>query len=405
MTADVLVLGAGASGLMAALTASAQGKKVILVEGGPVAGRKVRIAGGGRGNYTNRHMSPDHFSGVDAAFTRHVLRKFPPQAMLALLDECGIPWEEREYGQIFGLQPAVRLVDALVQRCREQGVEMLFRQQILEAVQVQDVMQDQIQRFVVRVADTEFSAKALILALGSPAWPDSGATDGGLRLAKGFGHSCEPFRPALTPLLLESGWLLAGLQGISADVALHCGGRIFRQPLLITHRGLSGPAALQASGHWRAGSEILLDFWPDGAIKDLLHAPENGSHPALTLLRKHLPVRLAETLLAEAERRCLAATLPVPSRERGVAQWSRKQREMLANVVHRLGITPVRSEGMTKAEAAGGGVRTVDFDPRTLESRKVSGLYVVGELLDITGDLGGYNLHWAFASGYTAGLN
>lgn len=397
MHADVLVLGAGAAGLMAALTASSRGRKVVVVEGGPVAGRKVRIAGGGRGNYTNRSLTPAHYSGADPGFVRSALRKFSTKSMLNFLDSFDIQWEERDFGQIFGLSPAVRLVDGLVQRCRSQGVEILFRRQIVEATCPQP------QQFVVHLADETLFASCLILALGSPAWPDCGATDAGLRLAKGFGHGCEPFRPALTPLLMEPGWLLAGLQGISADVALHCQGRIFRQPLLLTHRGLSGPAALQASGCWRAGAELVLDFLPDRAIKDLLHAPENGALPALTLLRRHLPARLAETLLAEAERHCEAAKLAVPLRERGVAQWNRKQRECLADVVHRLHLTPQRSEGMAHAEAASGGVRTADVDPRTLESRRVPGLHVAGELLDITGDLGGYNLHWAFASGFAAG--
>lgn len=398
---DLLVLGAGAAGLMAALTASARGLAVTVADGGPVAGRKVRVAGGGKGNFTNRHMSPEHFHGADPAFVRPALRAFPADAMLRLLDTFGVPWEEREYGQIFGTVPAVRVVEALTERCRAQGVRFLFRATPAEAEQRPSG------EFAVRLTTPDghetFMARRLLLALGSPAWPQCGATDAGLRLTKAFGHGSTPFRPALTPLVMEPRWLLEGLQGISADVRLCTGGLEFRQPLLVTHRGLSGPAVLQASAHWRQGQPLTVDFLPNQPLKALMHAPENGALPPATLLRRHLPQRLADCLLTEALQRLKNRNLPCPDPSRGVAQWGRAQREVLTETVHALSLFPLRSEGMKQAEAALGGVLTQDFNPRTMESRRVPGLFAAGELMDITGDLGGYNLHWAFAGGLLAG--
>lgn len=405
---DLLIVGAGAAGLMAARSAAARGLRVGVIESGPVAGRKVRIAGGGRGNFTNLHLSPEHYTGADPAFTRHILRAFPADAVLRLLDACGIPWEEREHGQIFGLVPAVRLVEALMREAKEHGADFFFRHEALS-------LHRDAHGFAVRCAapghEISLSGTNLLLASGSPAWADSGATDAGPRLLRTLSgseaHSAEPFRPVLAPLVMPPDWPFAGLQGLSVPVRVSAGSgkaaHAFTLPLLFTHKGISGPAGLQISCHWRSGMPLLMDFLPGQSLKDLMHAPENGAVPASTLLRKHLPQRLADTLFAHTLERLSSAGLHSPATERGVAQWSRAQRDTLLAVVHAHVVTPTRTEGMLHAEAAAGGIRTAQVNPKTMESRLLPGLYFAGEVLDITGALGGYNLHWAFASGDMVG--
>lgn len=406
---DLLILGAGAAGLMAACTASKQGRSVFLAESGPVAGRKIRIAGGGRGNLTNLNLGPEHYSGADPDFVRPALRAFPARAMLQCLDSFALPYEEREHGQIFGLLPAVRLVETLATRSLEQGARLLFRH---EATALHKTTQGFAAEFNTPDGPVRQEARAVLLACGSPAWPDAGGTNAGPRLLRSLResmgkpsefHDAEPFRPVLAPFILPPDNPISGLQGLSTPVNLHMGSRHFALPLLFTHKGLSGPAALQASCHWQAGVPLVLDFLPGADLKALMHAPENGKIPASALLRRLLPQRLADRLFAEAQRRLATASLLGPATERGVAQWSRNQREILLHVVHHFEILPQRLEGMRHAEAAAGGIRTRHINPKTMESRLVPGLFMAGEVLDITGALGGYNLHWAFASGFLAG--
>lgn len=405
---DLLVVGAGAAGLMAACTAAKRGLSVGVVESGPVAGRKIRIAGGGRGNFTNRHIGPEHYAGADPAFVKPALRAFPPAATLALLDAYGIAYEEREHGQIFGCVPAVRLVDALVTDARTHGATFFFRHEVTALQRDKAVF---LAHGIRPEGEVTLRGTHLLLAVGSPAWPDAGATDAGPRLLQSLSangqHSSEPFRPALVPLIMPPRWPFAGLQGLSVTATLtlgsHKSARAFTLPLLFTHKGLSGPAALQMSNHWRPGTPLRLDFLPAASLKELMHAPENGAVPALTLLRRYLPQRLAEALHSHTMQCLHGASLFSPAVERGVAQWSKAQREVLCATVHAFDAEPLRTEGMRHAETTTGGVRTRDINPKTLESRSIPGLFLAGELLDIAGALGGYNLHWAFASGFVTG--
>lgn len=418
---DLLILGAGAAGLMAALTASHKGRSVVLAEAGPVAGRKIRIAGGGRGNFTNLQLGPEHYSGADPAFVRPALRAFPASAVLQLLDSFALPYDERDHGQIFGQLPAVRLVEALTTRILEQGTQILYH---YEALTLHKTLHGFAVEFDTPQGPVQHEARSVLLACGSPAWPDAGATSAGPRLLRDLRenmrehwrdteaerpvnfsdfHDAEPFRPALTPFILPPNNVLSGLQGLSAEVALQVGSRQFTLPLLFTHKGLSGPAALQASCFWQANSPLIINFAPSADLKALMHAPENGKTPASTLLRRHMPQRLADRLFAEARQQLTKANLLNAAVERGVAQWSRPQREILLNLVHNFHIMPQRLEGMHHAEAAAGGIRTKNINPKTMESCIVPGLFMAGEVLDITGALGGYNLHWAFASGFLAG--
>lgn len=404
---DILILGAGAAGLMAALEASAPGRngpapRVTVADAAPVAGRKMRLAGGGMGNLTNLQAGPAWYVGEDPAFVRPALRRFPPRAALGLFERYGLRWEQRDFDQIFGLQPMARLVEAMVADARSRGVRLCFGLRARSASRTADGLFDV--TFESGGRSVSLTARRLILALGSPAWPSCGATDSGLALARGFGHRCLPFRPVLAPLVLPDRHPLRGLQGISVNVGIAAGTQRLVRPLLFTHRGISGPAGLIASCFWRPGQAVCVDFLPDSPLRNMLDTPACARLTAHGLLRRLLTARLADALDALLRQAFAGSGTPAPPSGAQLAQWNRAQRALLCETVHAQRLTPTGTEGMARAEAAAGGVRTGDVDARTLESRLTPGLYLAGELLDVTGLLGGFNLHWALASGQAAGL-
>lgn len=381
---DLIILGAGAAGLLCALIAGRRGFSCIVLDHGPVAGRKVRLAGGGKGNVTNLQIGPEWYVGEQPAFPETILRRCPPEFVLNLLRSFAIDYETRDYGQVFCTVQAARLVDALVSSVQPTS-DILLNRNLGDITHTDGV-------FTVQTADEIVQAPRLVIATGSPAWPTSGATDAGMRLARQWGHKVIPVRPVLVPLVFPESWPLHGLAGVSLPARVSTAGagstrmRAFTYPLLFTHKGLSGPAILQASCFWRPGQALHVDFLPDQPALDLMHQPENGKSTVLGLFRKRLPSRLVELLL------------PPDLATRKVAQLRKKDREILALALHDHTVIPTRTEGMGKAEAAAGGVDTADINPRTLESRTCPGLYLIGEVLDVTGLLGGYNLHWAWAS-------
>lgn len=380
---DVIVLGAGAAGLMCAFLAGRRGGVCTLLDANPVAGRKLRLAGGGWGNITNRDIHPRWYVSEQPSFAEKILRRCPPSFVLELLERFGIGWEEREYGQIFCTVQAVRLVEALVRANLENGARLML------GCQPRAISHDR-DSFLVQINGQTLRAPRLVIATGSPAWPSAGATDSGMRLARQWGHKIVPVRPVLVPLILPASWSLHGLAGVSLPVRVTITERSFVLPLLFTHKGLSGPALLQASCFWRPGTALEIDFLPGRSLLELMHAPENGKQSVLGLLKNLLPSRLAERLVPSSLARCR------------VAQLNRLQRRQLEEAVQAHTVFPLRNEGMRKAEAAAGGVDTAGVNSRTLESRNRAGLYFIGEVLDVTGLLGGYNLHWAWASAKAA---
>ncbi len=408
---DILILGAGAAGLMAAFRATIPKKEqpvpcVFAADANPIPGRKLCLAGGGMGNITNLDVSVRDYVGQDPNFAASCLRRFPPKAVLGLIADLGLAWEEREYGQIFGLQPASRFAKALAERAIRQGARFFMRYKALDVAKTPEGF---LTRFDAEGQEVSIASRCLLLATGSPAWPACGATDAGLAFAARLGHKCAPFRPALTPLILPEGHPMRNLSGVSADVGLTLGGRRLIRSLLFTHAGLSGPAALVASCFWRAGEPLILDFLPNVSINELPDQPEWRRASLRPLLRHFLPNRLAD-ILTEAALYALRTgkpqagkkTIPADPPER-LAQWNRAQRDILGDTVHRYALFPEKTAGMAKAEVASGGVLTRGANPRTMESLIAPGLYLAGELLDITGLLGGFNLHWALASGAAAG--
>lgn len=393
LVADVLVLGAGASGLMAAREAARRGLAVTILERAGCPGRKLALSGGGKANFTNRSVTTrDYLCRPDGAFCAPALAAFPPRAMLDLVAAWGLLVEERDHGRLFLTVPAQRLVQALISDCAAAGCRLLCGCDV-------SALRHDGRVFVADTSRGQWCARAVILALGSPAWPAAGGTATGWELARGLGHAPTPPRPVLAPFLLDPAHPLAhvlrDLAGVSLPARLTLAtdtteARTFDDDLLITHDGLSGPLALGASLFWRKGTSLCLDFLPDEDVERLLDAAGGGRTPR-ALLRGRLPQRLLDTLW------------PMPEARRKIAELSRAARHGLAHALQNVCLVPAGLGGLERAEVCSGGVPVSELDARSMESRLVPGLHITGELLDVTGRLGGYNLHWAWASGVSAG--
>lgn len=391
MIYDFIVIGAGASGLFFAATRQGGGR-VLLLDRQERAGRKILLSGGGKCNVTNRTASPENYLGENPLFTRQALADFTPADMLDFLRRQGIPIEEREHGQIFCRQGAEALRDVLLRLACANGAEVLLTREI-RSVQALPQGDSSGAGFAVESGPVRYLAKKLLLACGGPAWPKAGATFLGKKLAAVFGHNYITPRPALTPLKMPGGWPLHGLQGLSLTARVSApSGPGFTLPLLFTHSGLSGPACLQASSYLQAGQSLTIDFLPGLNFTALLDA--EGRQNPLALLRRHLPDRLARALFSTPELS--------PFMERKCAELPRAARAALAAAVHAHQSVPV-TPGFEQAESSTGGIDTRSVNPKTMESLLQPGLYFSGEVLDVCGQLGGYNLHWAWASAFAAG--
>ena len=409
---DAAILGAGASGLYCAAVAAGRGKSILLVDHAPRPGRKLSITGGGQCNLSNRRVEPEDYVGENPDFCRSALSRFTPAHAASFAAAAGIRLEEREHGQLFCAQSANDVVNFLFAECRRNGCVPALGEKILTvaALPHEDTPSDS--RFLIRTSAAEYRARNVVVATGSPAWPQAGATRTGYEIAGAFGHRIVPVRPALCGLVMPQDWPLSELSGIAlqstikiipcdapARVQGETGKRTIalRDPvadnlsLLFTHRGISGPAALQASLYWRKGDALCIDFLPAITTDQIVTAAGAGKSFCRNLLRRHLPGRLCQALLPES----LAA--------KRVAEMTRSEYTLLADLVHRHRVTPAGNEGFAKAEVAAGGVSTNEISSRSMESSRIAGLFFCGEVLDVTGRLGGYNLHWAFASGKAAG--
>lgn len=382
---DVVILGAGASGLCCALFAARRGRGVTLVDHGPVAARKVRISGGGRCNFTHLDACAEDYSSANPAFVRSALARFGPWDAVALLAELGLGYEEKNPGQLFCSQGAPALARAMEQACRNAGAGFLLRRSI-EQVQRTDA------GYRVHTDHDELTCDHLVLALGGPSWPDAGATDLGMRLAAGLGLSVLPPRPALVPFVLppEQQKLCRELAGVSLRARLQAAGHVVEDDLLFTHKGLSGPAALQLSLYWQRGQAMHADLLPGLNLSAELREARQSKTRLKNHLAHHIPARVAGILL------------PPALAEKPLCELSNADLDRVVAQLTAFPCTPQRTEGMLKAEVAAGGVDTREISSKTMQARNCPGLFVIGELLDVTGKLGGYNLQWAWSSGHAA---
>ncbi len=384
---DVLVLGAGAAGLMCAAVAGQRGRRVALLEHNGQPGRKILISGGGRCNFTNLYCTPERFISENPHFAKSALALYEPRHFLELANRHGVAWHEKTLGQLFCDHSARAILDMLLAECERGGVDLLLNAGGIK-VEREGV------EFRVACSLGEFAAGVLVVACGGLSIPKLGATGLGYELATQFGLRVVPPRPALVPLVLggaEAAW--TELAGVAAEVVARAGGAAFREKMLVTHRGLSGPAVLQASSYWRAGEALELDFAPGlPAGTDLLGTMKQpGGRRDAAALRQALREVLAQRLagfLADA-------AAPAGWSNAALAACEHKLRHWLLH--------PVGTEGFEKAEVTAGGVDTGALQARTMEARTVPGLHFIGEAVDVTGHLGGFNFQWAWASAVAAG--
>ena len=385
---DVAVIGAGAAGMMAAAVAGQRGRRVVLVDHAARLAEKIRISGGGRCNFTNLQAGPAHFLSANPHFCRSALARYTPTHVLELVDRHGIDYHEKHRGQLFCDRDSQQIIDMLVAECELGGVAWR-RPCVVRSVVRTD------EGFRLDTSLGTMTAGRLVVATGGLSIPQIGASDFGLSLARQFGLPVVPPRPALVPLTFDSrSWQpYAALAGVSLEVAVGCGEGRFVEDLLFTHRGLSGPAILQISSYWEPGDTVTIDLTPgvDLAAEVLSRKPGNRQQVA-TVLAQWLPRRLAEhwVQVAQLSGGPIAETGDRPLRDlaRALSHWE---------------LQPSGSEGYRKAEVTRGGVDTHALDSRTMEARAVPGLHFVGEVVDVTGWLGGYNFQWAWSSGYAAG--
>ena len=383
---DAVVLGAGAAGLMCAMTAGARGRRVLLVDHADAPGKKILISGGGRCNFTNLYTTADRYLSENSHFGRSALGRYTPSDFLALIDRHGIAWHEKTLGQLFCDGSARQIVDMLVGECAAAGVVMALGHAATDIAH-RDAL------FHMRIGGQDHAARALVLATGGPSIPKLGATGFAYDVARQFGLPVVQPRPALVPFTLGSDDVLfRELSGVSADVEVRWNKVGFREAALFTHRGLSGPAMLQISSYWRHRTPIVVDFLPDAEMDWLLEEKRQRPRTAVRrTLSARLPERLADALLGRLD---LSGDLGSLSDKKLRAAQSR-----IAN----WSFVPNGTEGFAKAEVTAGGISTDGLSSRTMEARRVPGLYAIGEAVDVTGWLGGYNFQWAWASGWAAG--
>jgi hypothetical protein len=384
-TKDVIIIGAGASGLLCAIECGKRGRGVLVLDHARRTGSKIRISGGGRCNFTNLNVTAGHYFSRNSHFCKSALARFTPRDVLDLVEKHHIAYHEKEAGQLFCVKSSADIITLLEAECARVGVEIRLQCRVTDIHHGQD--------FMVATDQGAFRTQSLVIATGGLSYPDLGASGLGHAIGKQFGLKVVPPRPGLVPFLFAARdqKVFQGLAGISLDTAVSCGGKRFRGDLLFTHRGLSGPVALQASLYWTPGEPLLIDLVPDIDVLGEFMSRRRSKIEMRNLLAAYLPKRFAEAW-------CGQMTISKP-----LDQTSDRELKAIADGLHAWNVLPKRTEGYDTAEVTAGGVDTDELSSKTMEAKKVPGLYFIGEVVDVTGELGGYNLHWAWASGFAAG--
>lgn len=382
---DCIIIGAGAAGLFCAIEAGRRGRRVLVLEHAERVGKKIGISGGGRCNFTNIYTTAENFISANPHFCKSALARYTPADFISLVEKYGIAYHEKKLGQLFCDGSSQQIIDMLLSECVVAGVEIRCRCQVM-TVQKDDV-------FRIETGQGVFAAPSLVIATGGLSIPTLGATAFGYSIARSFGLSIEELRPALVPFTLttEMQKQLSPLSGVSLAAIASCCDKEFRENILITHRGLSGPAILQISSYWRAGETISINLLPDEDVFDVLKSKQDSGIELANLLGQSLPRRFAQ------------AWCELYAGSKPLRQYTTAELYEIAQKVHNMRITPAGTEGFKKAEVTAGGVSTTELSSQTMEARRVPGLYFIGEVVDVTGQLGGYNFQWAWASGYAAG--
>ncbi|MFI5363221.1 MAG: NAD(P)/FAD-dependent oxidoreductase [Elusimicrobiota bacterium] len=387
---DVVVLGAGGAGLMCAIAAGRRGRRVAVLDHAAKAGGKIIISGGGRCNFTNVSVSSKNFVSKNEHFCKSALSRFEPSDFIELVRGHGIAYHERKHGQLFCDSSAQQIIDMLLKECRQAGVQ-LFLSNELASVKKEGA------RYVVNTDKAEFSAESVVVATGGLSFPKFGATGFGFDLARQFGLTVEATAPALDGFVFSADdrRKLDGFSGIALDAVMTCNGVFFRENLLFTHAGFSGPVALQASLHWNSGDEVRINFIPAQSRAELLawfSGRKGGKAELKNQMAELVPKRLAERF----------CDLYLPE-DLDLGNLSKKTLETFCENLQNWRFLPAGTVGYGKAEVTRGGVSTDELSSKTMEAKKAPGLYFIGEVVDVTGWLGGYNYQWAWASGWAAG--
>jgi predicted Rossmann fold flavoprotein len=382
---DVVVIGGGAAGLFCAIEAGKRGRKVLVLEHAERIGKKIAISGGGRCNFTNLNTTADNFISANPHFCKSALARYTPADFLSLVEKHGIPYHEKKLGQLFCDGSSRTIIEMLLTEASEAGVEIRCGS-LVRGVEKKE-------HFEVETNNGTITSQSLVVATGGLSIPPLGATDFGYRLARQFGLTIRDPWPGLVPFTLSRETLreLSPLSGVSLNASVSCQGTQFRENILITHRGLSGPAILQISSYWRPGLSVTINLLPDHDALKLLREQENQELMLANFLSRFLPRRFA------------VAWCTLNSTSHPLKRYTPGQLATIAQKLSNWEVVPTGTEGYKKAEVTAGGIATDELSSQTMAVKSVPGLYFIGEVVDVTGQLGGYNFQWAWASGYAAG--
>ena len=379
---DAVVIGGGAAGLFCAIEAGRRGRRVAVLERSGQVGRKIIISGGGRCNFTNLDVSSANFVSQNPHFAKSALARFTPKDFIEIVKRYKIAFHEKKHGQLFCRESSREIVEMLLKEAKAAKVEIFTNSQI-KGVEYTG-------KFTVYTDAANVEAESLVVACGGLSFPKVGATGLGYEIARQFGHKITETRPSLVALRLK-GKAFSELSGVSADAEVSCGGTAFRESVLFTHRGLSGPAILQISNYWSPGNPVEIDLMPNIDLAGLFEEKAESSQQLSTVLSEHLSKRIVE------------AFLPQKLARKKISELDAASQNAVADMFKRWRVNFDATEGWDRAEVTLGGVSTKDISSQTMESKLQPGLYFIGEVLDVTGWLGGYNFQWAWASGAAAG--
>ena len=396
---DVIIIGAGAAGMMCAIEAGKRGRSVLIIDHAHKLAEKIRISGGGRCNFTNLHTKPEHFQSENPHFCRSALARFAPQDFIALVEKHGIQYHEKKLGQLFCDDSAQQIIDMLRDECDAANVSWQMPSKVQQVVPIPDgTTSEDASRFSIKIDQGDVTCNALVIATGGLSIPKIGASSFGYQIAEQFGIQVTKLRPALVGLTFSPDDFaeFKNIAGVSIDAEVSCHNMMFRENVLFTHRGLSGPAILQISSYWQPGESLQVNLLPQHQAQEIFSLHRKSAVILTNLLAQFLPKRFVQAWCAMATAQLSVAIKPIN-------QYHENELTQIVEHLHNWHIQPSGTVGYKKAEVTLGGISTKELSSKTMESKQVPGLYFIGEVVDVTGHLGGFNFQWAWSSGYAAG--